>query len=406
VPKNDVIIDQPYLLVTSIPCYYDRAGGLWLDRLWHHDLTEHLQYIANLNLCAPALPRENACSDLARVEIPDNHQLKLIGLPPQLSAYAAFCALPRTAAILWHAIGEAQIVHSGIIGWPYPLGWISNPFAVLRRKKLVIVVESSWRRSEDETRTWRLRLLNGLSEVLGRWACRHARVAIFTQAAYRDTLLGGRKECAYVMPAVWVNEPFILNTKAAEMTWEKKVTQPVRLLFAGQMTANKGIKVLLSALRLLDARGIQVQLDLIGNGELRESCLRAAVNCQTLRLSVLNSLPYGPAFFELLQQYHALVIPSLSDEQPRILFDAYARAIPVIASNTDGLRPYVQQDRTGWLVPKGDAPTLAETIERATVNGQKLRDMGMSALEVIPRYTHKAMHRTRSHILQQHFSQA
>jgi glycosyltransferase involved in cell wall biosynthesis len=162
--------------------------------------------------------------------------------------------------------------------------------------------------------------------------------------------------------------------------------------------------VLLAALRALELKSVEVLVDIIGEGERREACLRAAADLRSVRLSVLEPVPYGKPFFELLRGYHAVLVPSLSDEQPRIVFDASSQAVPVIATDTDGLRPHVAHGRTGWLVPAGDVPALAAAVARASHAPSELRAMGLAALRVSRGVTHQVMHRTRSHLLRQHCS--
>ncbi|MCA8961793.1 MAG: glycosyltransferase, partial [Planctomycetes bacterium] len=116
-------------------------------------------------------------------------------------------------------------------------------------------------------------------------------------------------------------------------------------------------------------------------------------------MSVLDFVPYGPPFFELLRGYHAVVAPSISDEQPRIIFDAAAQAVPVIASATDGLRPHVKSSQTGWLVEVGCPRNLAETISRLAATPHRLEDCGLRSLAVAQTLTHREMHRVRSHLL-------
>ena len=206
-----------------------------------------------------------------------------------------------------------------------------------------------------------------------------------------------------MMPAVWVNDGDILDAGTAHSLWEAKVAEPIRFLFAGRLMVNKGVDVLLAALRSIDARGVEIRVDIIGSGERRQTCVTASTDLKTVRLSVLDPVPYGKPFFDLVQRYHMMLVPSLSDEQPRIVFDANAQAVPIIASDTDGLRPHVAHGRTGWLVPPGDAVALATAIERAVSSVADLRAMGMAALCAMGGITHRAMHRKRSRILQAHF---
>ena len=138
-------IDSEYLLVSSIPAYLDGDGSVWLDRLWQRDFVAHLDYIRRLTLAAPAFPRRPDL-DLVRVDPPAGATLRLVPLPPQQSLLGALLRLPSTTLRLWRAVGAAGIVHSGVAGWPFPLGWVANAIALLRRKRLFLVVESApWR---------------------------------------------------------------------------------------------------------------------------------------------------------------------------------------------------------------------------------------------------------------------
>ena len=53
-------------------------------------------------------------------------------------------------------------------------------------------------------------------------------------------------------------------------------TGGLRLLFAGRLTEEKGVRVLLEALRLVNNEGLNVELDILGAGELRDECQRVA----------------------------------------------------------------------------------------------------------------------------------
>ncbi len=397
------IIDTPYLLVTLIPCFLDDNDTIWLEQGWQHDLIEHFRYLKDFTLCAPEA-RKGAQPNLLPIEIPDDVRFRYVNLPDQTSAFKALLGLPRTALVLWRAIGRAAIVHSGVIGWPYPLGWIANPFAILRQKALVIVVESSWRSEPFRKLSLMKRLWDAAKELAARWSCNHADVALFTQSSYRNSLHSGATGNAYVTPAVWINEADILDEIDAQRYWDCKLAEPVRMLFAGRLVAGKGLEILLEALRILDGRRIRARVDIIGDGPLRQKCRGSVAAFSSVRLSVFDPIPYGTPFFALVRSYHALLIPSLTDEQPRVLFDANAQAVPVIASDTPGLRPHVEDGVTGWLINSGRSDVLAAIIETATANPQKLRNMGIASLLATRGHTHVAMHCTRSHILKKHLA--
>jgi glycosyltransferase involved in cell wall biosynthesis len=406
-PSKDelAVIRARYLLVTPTPWYADGEGRLWLERSWHQDFVAHFDYLKSLVACAPRLPRGTE-PDLVRFDAPADASFELVDLPPQTTYLRALLTLPRTAWILWKAVGRAEIVHSGIGGWPYPLGWIVNPFAWIRRKRFLINVESDWKLGTEGRRRFRQRLvdMDPLRDWMARWSCRRAQLALFTHVNYRDEVCGEGCAKAHVSPAVWVNDADVLGAGAASEAWEEKLREPVRLLFAGRLVAAKGVGTLLDALRALESRSVESRVDFIGRGEERDACLAAAAACRSVRITVLEPVPYGKEFFELVQRYHAVLVPTLSEEQPRIVFDANSQAVPVIASDTGGHRPYVEHERTGWLVPAGDANALAGAIERASGAPSDLRSMGLAALAEARGRTHQAMHRWRSRLIRDYLT--
>lgn len=394
---------RPYAIVIHVPYYEDADGAVWLERLWHRDLVEHLRYLPDFILCAPRRPRGSE-PDLVRLEAPAGVTLRIVPLPRRETRLRALLGLPGTALAVWRAVGLADVVHTGMGGWPFPIGWIAAPVARLRRRRLVVGVESSWRHGVPGHEGPITRLYNAVADGLARWACRRADVSFYTQAAYREKLHRGGRGAAYVTPAIWINEDEVLDDEAAAAAWARRSEEPVRLLFGGRIIAHKGSEVLLGALRLLEERGVAVRVDVMGLGDRRGAFEDAARVLRRVKLAVHDPVPYGRPFFDVLRRYHAVLVPSLTDEQPRIVFDAAAQGLPVIASDTDGLRPHVRQGETGWLVAAGDAGALAEALERAAASGPELRRLGLAALAACRRATHREMHRVRSWFLHEHLA--
>ena len=96
------------------------------------------------------------------------------------------------------------------------------------------------------------------------------------------------------------------------------------------------------------------------------------------RVGILGTVAYGAPLLALLRTYDAVIVPSISDEQPRIVFDAYSQAVPILASNTPGLRSCVRDGETGLLTKPNDARALAETLRQGASNepGYSVWDYG------------------------------
>ena len=402
------MIQDRYLLVINLPCYLDSEGNRRLEVLWHKDLVKHLDHIAALTLASPLRTEPPPPGDFPVVAVDDRAgTLAYLDLPPCRSTLSALVTLPAAMARLWRAIGRTDFVHANVGGWPISHGWVAVPMARLRGKFVMTNVESaSWRMGLR--RPWRFkRLAQGVVfEAMARFCVNLSDLVTFTQAGYRDEMLSKRRQDrGHVISASWVDPVNILSDDRAEADWVERLadpTRPLRVVFAGVLAAGKGVDVLLHALELLGARdGAPLRVQLFGEGPLQDACAETSRKLDGGRviLELCGRLAYGLEFFGMLRGQDLLVVPSVSDEQPRVVYDAFAQALPVVASDTTGLVECVADGRNGRVVPAGDPAALADALDRASAHRGRLRELGLAALGDARSLTHDEMHRRRAALI-------
>lgn len=397
-------IDQRYLLVINIQSSCDSQGSRYLDPMWEKDLIEHFKYLKNFTLAAPQaleIPPENTIKVGSETSFAD---AKFIDLPSPNSYAQAILMLPATVAQLWGAIASTDIVHSAVAGWPIPMAWLVTPIVLIQRKPYLIVVESApWRLPPGTTASIKAKILAYISERLNRWCINSADLTIFTQAEYQQSLLTKWDKPSHIINASWIDEENIISEADATQIWQEKISnspKQLKIIFAGRLHPDKGVLVLLEAMKILDEENIAIKLDILGEGELLSNCQAASKAMQkSAQIEVLGTLPYGPKLFERFQQYHAIVVPSISDEQPRIVYDAYSQALPVLGSDTGGLRDCIENEKTGMLIAPNDPVALANLLKQSGENLNLLQNMGMAALNKARSLTHQEMHRQRWQLL-------
>ena len=405
-PKLEFLepITKRYLMVMNVSSTCDEKGERYLDPMWAKDLTEHFRYLKDFTLATPCQLETSPKNAISVTSEPSFSNVEFIDLPSPNSYKDAILTLPATVAKLWSAIGSADIVHSCVAGWPIPMGWLVTPIALIQGKFYVLVVESApWRLEPGKTIKIKDRIIAYVSEIVNRWCVNNANLTIFTQSEYQQSLLTKRQERGHIIHASWIDEENIISEADAAEIWRKKLspsTKKVKLLFAGRLESAKGVLVLLEAMKILDKRNIAVNLDILGDGSLLNQCKTLSSQLQkSVNIQISGTLPYGKEFFGRLQEYHAVVVPNLSDEQPRIVYDAYSQAVPVLGSNTDGVRDCIQNRKTGVIFNSNDPAALADAIEWSAQNLPTLQSMGKASRLQARSLTHQEMHRSRWQLL-------
>jgi len=138
----------------------------------------------------------------------------------------------------------------------------------------------------------------------------------------------------------------------------------IALLLVGRLLlAEKGQDVMLHALRALLRDRPDTVLLLAGDGPDRHRVVELA---QALGVEhAVRLLGYRQDVPELLAACDLLVVPSTCEEAfGLVALEAHAAGRPVIVSAAGGLTEIVSHGVNGCVVPRGDAPALANAIRR------------------------------------------
>lgn len=146
-------------------------------------------------------------------------------------------------------------------------------------------------------------------------------------------------------------------------------------LFFGRLERYKGVTTLLEAAQMAQqSGGPPLPVTLAGQGELRElwpGPLPAGVELRQRRIDDLEAI-------ELFRRCGLLVLPYLDATQSALAAAAYSFGKPVIVSRSGALPEYVQEGVTGWVVPPGDAASLAQALQAGLADPARLAAMGQA----------------------------
>ncbi len=127
--------------------------------------------------------------------------------------------------------------------------------------------------------------------------------------------------------------------------------------FAGSLVYEKGVEFLIRAFLGISDPGLRLLI--LGEGPKRACFERLAGNDD--RISFLG---FRRNAVEYIRASDAFVFPSLYEGLGGAVIEAMAVGTPIIASDSEGIRDLISNDKNGLLVPAKDAKRLKEALEK------------------------------------------
>jgi glycosyltransferase involved in cell wall biosynthesis len=141
-----------------------------------------------------------------------------------------------------------------------------------------------------------------------------------------------------------------------------------RFLFVGRNEIRKGLPALLSAMQHVPDGKLDV-VGVTGRGATGTVFHGEVKDRETLR-----------QFYE-----HAdfLVVPSLAEGMPTVILEAFAAALPVIATDVGAVAALVRNDETGLLIPRSNQGALVKALQSGAIMTDKSwQRLSANALEL------------------------
>lgn len=165
----------------------------------------------------------------------------------------------------------------------------------------------------------------------------------------------------------------------------------LQLAYVGRLVSWKCVDITLRAVALARARGVDVSLDIIGDGAQMDDLVAAAEELGLARVVRFRGQQSQTACAEILDALvpnGCLILNSIRECGGAVVLEAMALGLPVIASDWGGPADYIDAD-CGVLVPpipRADfAERLAEEIVLLARNPDRRKQLGISGREKVRR---------------------
>jgi glycosyltransferase involved in cell wall biosynthesis len=185
-----------------------------------------------------------------------------------------------------------------------------------------------------------------------------------------------KKKIIRLDEAIFIAGDGVNIQKYAAIT-DKKTTIPM-VVMACRMLYDKGVVEFVDAARILKEAGTQGRFVLVGNVDNgNPSGIPEGQLDDWQKEGAIEWWGWRDKMEEVFQEASIACLPSYREGLPKMLIEAGACELPLVATDVPGCREIVQDGYNGLLVPPQNARALAEAIDRLLKDESMRKEMGI-----------------------------
>jgi len=156
----------------------------------------------------------------------------------------------------------------------------------------------------------------------------------------------------------------------------------VRLLYVGMLKQEKGVNYLIEGFKLLIDQGYKARLTIVGDGPEKAKLEQRVMEMQVGNvISFIGYVPLGPQLLEIYKHNDVFILPSISEGTPRVLIEAMANKLLVIATNVGGVPFTINNNQNGILIEPKSPEQICCAVKEILKNDEKREQIIEEAFE-------------------------
>lgn len=254
-------------------------------------------------------------------------------------------------ATFWASVRGKQVIVNA--HWLIPQGFVAVLLKPIFGNKVVISIHGA------DVFT----LNGGTMRAVKRFTLQRADVVVANSSATQEV-------CQSLCPRDYLVIPMGVDLQKFKNSGTRIAGKTFELLFVGRVVEAKGLIYLCQAVKVLKEQGTSLHLNIVGDGEARES-IAQYIKSSELETEISMTGWVQP---EALAPYYAranvFVGPSIETDNGWkeafgvVFAEASAMGLPVITTSTGGIKDIIQDEVNGLVVPQKDATAIAAAITR------------------------------------------
>lgn len=154
----------------------------------------------------------------------------------------------------------------------------------------------------------------------------------------------------------------------------------VKILFAGRLVKQKNLECLIKAIDKSKHKAT-ISITFIGEGPEREKLQSLAKNLN-VRLNIFSFRPLED-LPKVYQESDIFILPSMIEGHPKVILEAMASGLPVIASGAEGITEILEDNHNGLLSKLNDEKDLSAKIDKMISDKSLVKKFVKNALETV-----------------------
>lgn len=163
---------------------------------------------------------------------------------------------------------------------------------------------------------------------------------------------------------------------------DKRPEGPPRLLFIGQVALRKGIVTLLKAAKILAGRNRDFRLNIVGSMDAEAQSVLKGIDFPTDKVRFLGYISHPEGYLRVSDIF---VFPTYEEGSALVTYEAMSCGTPMITTQNAG--SLARHGQEALIVPIGDAPALADSIEHLIGDPDLALKLSLNAKQRIQPYT-------------------
>ena len=153
-----------------------------------------------------------------------------------------------------------------------------------------------------------------------------------------------------------------IDTDQFRRTTPRRVSGRLRVGAVGRLSEEKGFELLIETVERLLDRGIELELAIAGEGDLRET-LEARI-AESRHSEHLRLLGFQSDTLGLFESFDLFCLSSLREGLPNVVLEAMSMEVPILATRSGGMDDFARDGEDALLIEPGSVEELESGLER------------------------------------------